>query len=246
MTEKRLEEILHSSMPKMHPKEALNRQILAKAEEKRSSRFHGRRLAVAVVACCLLLSSLTVGAATICYILTAERTEIFYTKDYTKIELVEEKAGFDIRFVKEFGNGFAFENMDVRRDKQQAVNGENEPVYTEEIMNVDIWYVREEELVMLSCWENEEAVPVPRNAEVRSIAGVDVVYKENTIEGEALSLAISSAEENEEPEILPMEDISYMTVSWVQDGVNYHLLGMKNWAGKEELLSMTEEIILSE
>lgn len=246
MTDKRVEDILKQSMPGLCPDERLNRQIIEMAEKKKKSTVHAKRLAVAIVACCLLLSSMTVGAATICYIVTVARAEEFYTKDYRKINVVEAKAGYDIKFLKEFENGFFFDEMGVRKDTQHAMNKSKEVLYTEEMMMIDISYAKGEKMVMLSCYEVEGELTASEEAEEWSIAGTEVFYEYITIEADELSCTMTSTDGTGEVEHVRMEDFSYVTASWIQKGVCYHFMAMQEYVTKEDVFSMVEELILCE
>lgn len=246
MTEKRVEEILCKSMPRLSPKEELNQQILERADVKKRRGFHGKRLAAVAAACLLLISSVTVGAATICYIYTVARLEEFYTEDYRKISVVEEKSGYDINFVEEFENGFTFESAAVRKDTQHAMDKSQELVYAEEMTFVDIWYSREDAGVMLSCYKREGELTAGKEGEVWNIAGKDVIYEYITLDDEALTALITPTDAAGEAKVVPVEDFSYMTAIWLQNDVCHHFMAISEYVTKEEFFAMVEELILSE
>ncbi len=245
MTDERLENMLRKSMPQAEPGVELNRQILAELDGKKRRRFHGKRVVVLAAACVMLLSSITVAVATIYYYSTVT-TGDFYTKDYRKLSIVEEKIGCDIKFVRNFAGGYSFEYMETNKHTTYALGENKEAEYVSDYASVELSYAGENGQIKLYCCKADEEEVVVSEAEVRNIAGVDVAYKTTVIKASeisGLSIPVNGGEA-EKGDVL--QDITYSSASWVQDCVYYDMLIMPDAATEEEVMSMVEELILNE
>lgn len=246
MTDERLENMLSKSMPQVSPGVELNGQILAALDAGNGKRFHAKKMVVLAAACMMLLSSITVLAATV-YYSTVMNGEI-YTKDYRKIAIAEEKTGCDIKFVRNFSCGYAFEYMETNEHVTfTSVPGENESgEYVTDYTSVLISYSGEMGQVNLYCRKATEEDGNVLGAEVKSVAGVDVIYNIAVIEDVEIAEMIISVEGGEAEEYEAIQNISYCSATWVQDGVYYEMIALTDAATKEEIFSMAEELILSE
>lgn len=246
MTDERLEKMICKALPQIRPSEELNRKILAALDAKNEKGFHARRLVVLAAACMMLLSSITVLAATVYY--SAVMNGEFYTKDYRKIAVAEEKIGCDIKFVRNFFCGYAFEYMETKEHVTfTSVPGEDEVgEYVTDYTSVLISYSGEKGQVNLYCRKAAEEDGNVREAEGKRVAGVDVIYNTTVIEDAEIGVMIISVEGEEAEEYEAIQDITYCSATWVQDGVYYEMIALPDAATEEELFSMVEELILSE
>ena len=254
MTNEALDHILKQTLASKVPDESLNQNLKRAMEEKAMKRnksryFSVKKAVIMAAACCLLIGTVSVAASgKIAYLASG-----FYFKDYNNFEQLSEaeaRAGFSVKAVKSFQNGYTFSGMNVSDTNAKDEEGNTLDNYKE----ISIKYEKagENGLSLYAMEAIHDHYTDTRTADKTvGINGTQVKYYvdtykwvpanyETTAEDEAnmerddyfISYGADEVSENQ---------VAY--VIWVQDGIRYSILNVHNASAPEELFQMAKEII---
>ena len=187
-------------------------------KRNKSRYFSVKKAVILAAACCLLIGTVSVAASgKIAYLVSG-----FYFKDYNNFEQLSEaeaRAGFSIKAVKSFQNGYTFSGMNVSDTNAKDEEGNTLDNYK------DKYEKAEENGLSLYAMEAIHAHETDmRSADkTAGINGVQVKYYVDTYKW------------------VPANYETY--VIWVQDGIRYSILNLHNASAPEELFQMAKEII---
>lgn len=257
MTDERMDQILRQTLSPEIPDERLNRNLKRKMAAKAAGRegtmkhFNMKKAVILAAACCLLVG--TVGVASSGKITTL--VSGFYHKEYKDFGQLKEaqaNAGFNIKAVEGFQNGYAFYDMCVDNTKGLDEDGNTLEQYKE----IHIGYKKagEDDLSFYTqpaVFAHEEG---RRAADLTTdINGIEVKYYVDTYKWVPADYELTAQDE----ENLKRDDY-YISVGadrvsenkvacvvWFQDGVKYSILNVHGATSSEVLFEMAEEIIIN-
>lgn len=255
MTNEALDHILKQTLAPKIPDEALNQNLKRAVEEKAMKRnkirhFSAKKAVVLAAACCLLIGTVSVATSG----KTAYLVSGFYFRDYKNFEQLSEaeaEAGFSIKAVESFQNGYTFSEMDVSDTNAKDEEGNTLDNYKEIAINYEKAGESGLSLYAMEAIHDRETDKRTADKTV-GINGVEVKYYidtykwvpdgyEMTAEDEANmerdDYFISYGGDDEVSE----NQVSY--VIWIQDGIRYSILNIHNASSSGELFQMAGEII---
>lgn len=251
MTDERMEQILRQTLAPEIPDENLNRNLKSRMEEKRMKKkiFNMKRTIVLAAAGCLLIG--TVGVASSGKISTL--VSGFYHKafsSFAQLPAAESSAGFRIKAMESFQNGYIFSEMCVDNVKGLDENGNTIENYKE--INIDYTKAGESDLHFYAM-ENSHSHEGKKRASDKTmgINGVEVRYYIDTYKNVPAGYELTEEDEenlkrsdyyiSEGVDEISVNQHSY--VIWSQDGVRYTIMNIYGVTPAEELFSMAKELI---
>lgn len=217
-------------------------------EESHMKKLKVRKVIVAVAAMCLLVSVASVaGGRIVGYTSSIKCSEV--TKSYDKIiKAAPGKLGFTPVAVKEFGNGFAFDDgylMDV-----DAVDDSSNVVGSYPELTLD--YKKGGQSATLTV---SKPIGEPAKEEagtVENCDGIEVIYKVDHYKFVPENYQVTEEEQKRidsgdlfvsyGTDTVKLEDISY--ASWSQNGVSYLLMSSNgSTVSHDDLMQMAKELI---
>ena len=252
MTDEQFDQVMRQALSPEPVPGGLLRKTKQKMEERTMMNLPRKRKMVVVLACCLALTAMAVGAAQAIRRSTLSSTMTREYEDYGQLSRVLKILGFACHVPEKLPGGYAFVNMSITQNT--ALGDGNSHLYEYQGLMVD-YQNREGGSVSLSMakkadedWgvEAPHAVEgnagtlkgIPVDAGVRRYRFVPPTYQVSEEEKalqEAGELYISyGAKEVEEREIA--------NVSFVMEGIDYELVDMEH-ADLELLLAMAEAIM---
>lgn len=226
------------------PSVNLEDQTMKRSEQKHRH-FTVKRFAIGVAAACLLLSGAAFAGKTAGYISGGR----LGTYSYEEQDKAEKKLGFEVDLVKNFSNGYSFQDMEVF--KTHAADENWKTLYTFPELDADYERngVQDISLYVDQRPEDTKWSKVPDmtdqcgDIELR----YDVVTYKFVPVGYELTEEDKANLERDDYEISEGADrvqMSQMTsVRWDKDGVHYCLLGSDTALSGEEMIEMAKEII---
>lgn len=208
-------------------------------------RFSRKKFLIGVAAACLLLSGSVFAGKTTGYISGRQMGK--YT--YEERGKAEAKLGYEVDLVKDFDNGYSFQDMAVQ--ETHAVGQDNKTLYTFPELMVD--YERSGVCdISLFVDQRPEKGEQTKKPDLTDQCGdialrYDVYTYKFVPAGYELTEEDKANLERDDYEISEGADsvmFSQMThVTWEKDGVFYDLLGTDTALSGEEMLGMAKEII---
>ncbi len=254
MTNEALDHILKQTLAPKVPDESVNQNLKRAMEEKAMKRnkirhFSVKKAVILAAACCLLIGTVSVAASgKIAYLVSG-----FYFRDFKNFEQLSEakaKAGFSIKAVKSFQNGYTFSGMDVSDTNAKDEEGNTLDNYKE----ISIKYEKAGEtgLSMYAMEAIHDHETDKRSADKTvGINGAQVKYYVDTYKWVPADYEVTPEDEaNMErgdyfisygADAVSENQVSY--VIWIQDGIRYSILNVHNASSPEELFQMAKEII---
>lgn len=256
MTDEKLDQILRQTLSPEIPDERLNRNLkrkmeTAKAAEREGTmkRFNMKKAFILAAACCLLVG--TVGVAS-----SGKITSLvsgFYHKEFKSFEQLSEaetSAGFSIKAVESFQNGYTFSNMCVSDTKGLDEDGNTLEHYKE--INIQYKKLGGDDLnfyaMPASFAHDQERRAADQTV---SINGIEVKYYVDTYKWVPAGYECTEQdEENMKRDDYYIsegaDEISENKVTsavWIQDGVRYSILNIHGATAANVLFEMAGEII---
>ncbi|MGN1180364.1 MAG: hypothetical protein ACI4SD_04045 [Suilimivivens sp.] len=211
--------------------------------------FSAKKAVILAAACCLLVGTVSVAASgKIAYLASG-----FYFKDfesYKQLAQAEEKAGFSIKAVETFQNGYTFSGMDV--SDTNAVDEEGNTIENYKEIGIRYKKAGADGLSLYAMEAVHDHEEDRRGADKTiGINGIEVKYYvdtykwvptdyEMTAEDEAnmergdyfISYGADEVSENQ---------VSY--VIWVQAGIRYSIMNTRSATSSDVLFEMAKELI---
>lgn len=258
MTDEKMDQILRQTLSPEIPDERLNRNLKTKMAAKAAGRegtmkrFNMKKAVILAAACCLLVG--TVGVASSGKIVML--VDGFYHKGFESFGQLKEAqadAGFNIKAVERFHNGYAFSDMYVNNTKGLDEDGNTLEQYKE--INIDYKKAGEDKLnfhAFPAAFAHEEG---KRAADLTTtINGIEVKYYVDTYKWVPENYELTAQdEENMKRDdyyisvgVDQVSENKVASVAWFQDGVRYSILNVHGATSSDVLFGMAEEIITSE
>lgn len=255
MTDERIEQILRQALSPEIPDEILNRNLKRKMAAKAAGRegtmkrFNMKKVVILAAVCCLLVGTVCVASSGKITMLVSG----FYHKGFESFEELSKaqaSAGFSIKAVERFQNGYAFSSMYVNDTKGLDENGNTLEHYKQ--INID--YEKKGENVLYfdaqqAAFAHDEG---KREADQSAdVDGVEVKYYVDTYKMVPEGYELTEQDE----ENLKRDDyyisvgadeisetrMSYVT--WFQDGIKYSIMNIRGTTPSGVLFEMAKEII---
>lgn len=251
MTDERVEQILRQTLAPDIPDENLNRNLKKQMEEtKMKKRFITvKKAAILAAVCCLLVGAVGVASSGKIAMLVSG----FYHKEFdslVQLSAAEESAGFHIKAMESFQNGYAFSDMCVNDTKALDESGNTVETYKQ----INISYAKAGETNLyfyaMEAFHAHEENKRPADRTM-GINGVEVRYYVDTYKNVPAGYELTPEDEenlkrsdyyiSEGADEISVNQHSY--VIWYQDGVKYSIMNIYEAAPAEELFGMAKELI---
>lgn len=249
MTDERLDQILRQTLSPEIPDESLNRNLKREMEEKKMKRFSVKKTVILAAACCLLVGTVCVASSGKVTSLVSDFGEQKFSS-FSQLAEAEDKAGFKIKAVESFDNGYAFADMRVEKWRGEDEEGNvlerfKEIAITYKKPGMDALYFHAQEAAYSH--DNESRVP----DRTVGINGAEVKYYVDTYKWVPAGYELTAEDEKnmERSDYFISEgadEVSENKVSsvvWEQNGVRYSILNIKDATPAEVLFEMAEEVI---
>lgn len=256
MTNKEVDQILRQTLAPEIPGEILNGSLKKKMEEKSmkysKKHFSIKKAAVLAAVCCLLIG--TVGVASsgkVTTVFTAMSMDYFRGESFSQLPEAEKKAGFKIKALEKFSNGYEFAELTTFTTNGADENGNILERYNEICLD----YKKAGEYP-LSLYAMEETYAHTDNRiakQTADINGIRVSYYVDTYKlvpaGYELTTQDKENLQKDDYYISEgVEEISegqHTTIVWCQDNICYMIITTKGVIPAEKLFAMAEELIMS-
>lgn len=257
MTNKEVDQILRQTLAPEIPGEILNGNLKKKMEEKsmkysEKKHFSIKRAAVLAAVCCLLAG--TVGVASsgkVTTLFTAMSMDDFRGESFSQLPEAEKKAGFKIKALEKFSNGYEFTELNTFTTHGADENGNILERYNE----ISLDYKKAGEYP-LSLYAMEETYAHTDNRiakQTADINGIRVSYYVDTYKlvPEGYELTTQDKENLQKDDYYISEGAEgisegqHTTIVWYQDNICYMIITTKGVIPAEKLFAMAEELIMS-
>jgi len=253
MTNNETDQILKRALAPEIPDEMMNRALKRRMEEKemkhmRTARFSVKKAAILAAACCLLVGTAAVASSGKVVSLVSG----FYHKEFKNMEQLPEAekcAGFSIKAVESFQNGYAFSDMCVNDTKGVDEEGNTLETYKE----ISIGYEKagEDDLTVYAVeaehFHSSGRVP----DKTVSIMGTEVKYYVDTYKYVPADYELTAADEENlkrsdyfiSEGADQVEEVKHTNVIWTQGNVTYSIMDIYGVTAPEVMFGMAEELI---
>lgn len=217
---------------------------------KKPMKWNLKKAAVIAAGICILTTGVSYAGGQVAIYMSGS-SPVDASTEYNDITAAGEKAGIDISAVESFSNGFTFEKVNVFGTS--AYSEEYQKLY--DFDEVSISYVNED-MTQVSVYMSDVkyAGDIKVSDTVRECDGITISYFVDTYKfvpvGYELTeedLANMEADNyfiSEGSEEVEVKQFSYVT--WVKDGVFYHMFGYDLPLTEDDLFNMAEEMIRAE
>lgn len=252
INEKKIDQMLKQALSPVTPDKEINQKLKQELEGRKMKKFKVKKTVLLVAACCMLLG--TVGLASsgiISY--TSAWSWSSGEKDFTKLGELEAEVGFSVKAIEQFQNGYQFSDMTITNNTGYDENGNAMTHYK----GMDFTYKKDgEDSLSLNTEQeiNMQADTEQKPDEVKIIEGIEVEYYLSTYKWVPVDYELTEEDKKnmEKDNYFISDGASEISenlvsgVSWVQDGIYYHIGNIYGKTEPEILFQMAEELILSE
>ena len=257
MTNKEVDQILRQTLTPEIPGEVLNGNLKRKLEEKsmkysKKKHFSIKRAAVLAAVCCLLVG--TVGVASsgkVAYLFSSMSMDDFRGKSFSQLPEAEKRAGFKIKALETFSNGYEFTELNTF-----TTNGADEKGnILERYKEICLDYEKPGEYplsfyVMEATYAHTDSRAAKQTADIN---GIKVSYYVDTYKIVPVGYELTAQDkENLQKDDYYIsegaEEISegqHTTIVWYQDDICYMIITTKGVIPAADLFAMAEELIMS-
>ncbi len=236
-------------------KQKIDRQISAELmkEEKRMKHFSVKKVVIGVAAASLVVGAVCIAGSGVRYIMGGSSAFPNYT-EFSDLEKAEADAGYEVKAVEKFANGYAF--RDITIGDESVVNEAGQEESSQK--TIHIGYEKDGESITLYIrgvypQETGEAQQEPQYDRTLQVGEVQVGFHkimnkfvppdyeltqedEKNMENPNFNLAYGSSE---------VELNTGFSTLWEENGISYDLYGTDLSISGEEMLQMAKEIIES-
>lgn len=252
INEEKIDQMLKQALSPVTPDKEINQKLKQELEGRKMKKFKVKKTVLLVAACCMLLG--TVGLASsgiISY--TSAWSWSSGEKDFTKLGELEAEVGFSVKAIEQFQNGYQFSDMTITNNTGYDENGNAMTHYK----GMDFTYKKDgEDSLSLNTEQeiNMQADTEQKPDEVKIIEGIEVEYYLSTYKWVTVDYELTEEDKKnmEKDNYFISDGASEISenlvsgVSWVQDGIYYHIGNVYGKTEPEVLFQMAEELILSE
>ncbi len=232
----------------------IDRRLIQMEKEKQNmKRFSVKRVVIGVAAACLMVGTVCVAGSGLKSYVCGGSAIPEYTKfeDLTK---AEQEAGFEVNAIEKFHNGYALEGINVNLSSIVNEAGKKE----EELKDIYIRYKKDGKGFFLTAhelFESEDPETIVKGDKVPDqviqVGDVEVVFNHYTYKFVPVGYELTEEDkknlERDDYEISYGADEiqigQYMSVTWLDDGILYHIGGHDLSFDAEEMLNMAKEVI---
>ncbi len=255
MTNNETDQILKRALAPEIPDEMMNKDLKRRMEEKEMKRmrtvhFNAKKAAILAAACCLLFGTAAVASSGKITSLVSG----FYHKEFKSMEQLPEAercAGFSIKAVESFQNGYAFSDMCVHDTKGVDEEGNTLETYREISINYE--KAGEDDLTVYAV-EAEHFHSNGRTPDKTvSIMGTEVKYYVDTYKYVPVDYELTAADEenlkrsdyfiSEGTDQAEAEEVKHTFLNWTQGNVAYCIMDIYGVTPPEVMFGMAEELI---
>lgn len=262
--EETIRTLLHGSVQHIEASEGMKRRIddrivaeLGK-EKSRMKHISMKKMAVGLAAACLVAGMVCIAGSSRKYMSGSSSIYPDYTS-FQDMEKAETAAGYEVKAVERFGNGFQFCNITMMDGALHNDQGQEEETQKE----IRITYQKDEEKISLFTRKlyEYERIQLESGEKIN-----DAVYDQTLTVGDVevgfcrimnkfVPPDYELTKEDEENMENPNFNLAYgssevilntgYSASWIQDGIYYGLYGTDLSLSGDEMLEMAKEIIES-
>lgn len=258
MTNEKVNQILRQALSPEIPDRILNQNLKRMMEEKdmdksrdkkRERHFGIKKAVVLAIVCCFLIGTVGIASSGVVTLVSGTHNRNF--NSYQQLKEAEADAGFTIKAVESFQNGYVFSSMDVIGVKGLDEEGNALEIYKE----IRITYEKQGE-DNLSLYAQETAYAHDENRRTAdktvSINGIEVKYYADTYKWvpAGYELTEQDQENSKRDDYFISEGADEISenqiacVAWNQDGIRYSILNVHDATSPEILFDMAEELIM--
>lgn len=252
MNEEKVDKMLKQALSPVIPDEELNQQLKRKMEGNKVKHIKLKKVIILAAACCLMIGTVSIASSgIISYV--GGHSSAFGEKDFTKLEKLENEAGFSIKALENFQNGYSFSQM-VICDMADYDENDNEVA---KYKGISIEYEKEGEAELTI--DAEEEIHVHHEDErepdhTLTIDGIEVKYFVDTYKWVPADYELTEEDKaNMERDdyfiSYGADEVSENLVSyviWTQDGIHYLINNIHDKTEPEILFQMAQELIMTE
>ena len=254
MTEQQFENILRQALcPDISPEETVvHRRPPTKGATMKIKSILKKTIAAVVAVMMLATTAYATDFMNIKTLATTGARE-FRSEAYKDMDKAMKKAGFEINVPEEFENGYAFQNVIVEEVGAYDEHGEERFTYMDLIVN---YQNAGGKRLFLSTNLDLENIPTGDRApkQTRMVGDVQVRYQLDHYKFVPPDYQLTAEDEAmlEKPGYYlsygsdTVQEQDNQSVTWVKDGVRYHLLDSGAEETPETLFAMAEALILAE
>lgn len=252
LNEEKVDMILKSALSPVTPDERMNQRLKQELEGRKMKKFNMKKVVICVAACCLLLGTVSIASSGIISYTTVH-SWAFGERDFSKLEKLEEKAGFSVKAVEQFQNGYQFSDMSIDHNADHDENGNVIGQYK----GIDFSYKKQGEDMLYMNTQLAETAYEEMEREpdvVQVIENIEVKYYLDTYKWVPGDYELTDEDKKN------MEKDNYFIsmgasevsenqvsgVSWIQDGIYYHIGNVYGKTEPDILFQMAEELIMAE
>jgi len=250
LNEEKVDIILKNALSPVAPGEIMNQRLKQELEGKNMKKFNTKKLIICVAACCLLLGTVSIASSGMISFSTVHSLA-FGERNFAKLDELEAEAGFSVKAVEQFQNGYQFSNMSIANHSDHDENGNAIKHYK----GIDFTYKKEgSDKLGINV---QQAATIQQEMErepdvIQMIDNIEVKYYLNTykwVPGDYeltpedkknlekdnyfISMGASEVSENQ-----------VSSVCWVQDGIYYDIVNVFGETEPEVFFQMAEELIM--
>lgn len=255
MTNERMDQILRQTLSPEIPDKILNQNLKRMMEEKEMKKiqvkhFSLKKAVILTAVCCFLVGTVSVASSGKIVSLVSG----FYYKEYSLFQQLEEaeaNAGFTVKAVESFQNGYTFSDISVSDTKGLDEEGNVLETYKQ----IRIAYKKAGEDA-LTLYAQEAVHSHDENGraadKTTGINGIEVKYYTDTYKWVPAGYELTAQDQanleredyyiSEGADEISENQVSY--VVWTQDGVRYSIMNVKAATSPEVLFGMAQELIM--
>lgn len=250
INEEKLNMILKDALSPVAPDERMNQRLKHELEGKNMKKFSMKKVVICVAACCFLLGTVSIASSGIISY-TTSHSWAFEERNFSKLKKMETKAGFSVKALELFQNGYQFSDMTIDYNVDHDENGN----VIREYKGIDFSYKKQGEDMLYINTQLAETAQDESEREpdvVQVIEDIEVKYNLDTYKW------VPGDYELTEEDKKNMEKDNYFIsmgaskvsenqvsgVSWVQDGIYYHIGNVYGKTEPEVMFQMAEELIM--
>ena len=122
INEEKLNMILKDALSPVAPDERMNQRLKHELEGKNMKKFSMKKVVICVAACCFLLGTVSIASSGIISY-TTSHSWAFEERNFSKLKKMETKAGFSVKALELFQNGYQFSDMTIDYNVDHDENG---------------------------------------------------------------------------------------------------------------------------
>lgn len=260
--EKEIRRLLHDSVLHIEASDRMKRQIDERIseelikEETKMKHFNMKKITVGLAAACFLIGMVSIAGSNKKYTVSSTSGSPDYTA-FGDLEKAEETAGYEIKAVEKFSNGFGFQGITIADGYLNNEQGQKEEARKE----IYLQYEKDGERITFFThkpyayedvmMENGENLSGGEYADTLQVGDVQVGFRQITNKFVPPDYELTAEDEKnmEDPDFNLAYGSSEIiintgySVSWMEDGISYSLYGTDLSISGDEMLEMAKEII---